>query len=279
MKITFFGTTTLLFDDGKDQILFDAHLTRPSLMKYIFGSEASNTSLIDEKLKLHHVDRLKAIFVSHSHHDHVMDAPYIANRCAATIYGSSSALNVARGGNVPEERLIEFKANETYTIGEYKIKIIPSIHSKPTILNNDLGQTIDTPLVQPARLRDYKEGGSYDFYVETEEKTYMIRPSFNYIKGQMDGYQADVLFLGVAGLQKADEETERIFFEETVGKLKPSVVIPLHWDNFFSPLDRPVIGMPRLVEKTEVVFFKLARYCEKHGIDMLVQMPLTSITI
>lgn len=33
MKVTFFGTTTLLFDDGKDQILFDAHFTRPSIEK------------------------------------------------------------------------------------------------------------------------------------------------------------------------------------------------------------------------------------------------------
>ena len=31
LKITFFGTTTLLFDDGRDQILFDAHFTRPSI--------------------------------------------------------------------------------------------------------------------------------------------------------------------------------------------------------------------------------------------------------
>ena len=31
MKVTFFGTTMLLFDDGKDQILFDANVTRPSL--------------------------------------------------------------------------------------------------------------------------------------------------------------------------------------------------------------------------------------------------------
>ncbi len=158
-------------------------------MKYICGSEASNTALIDEKLKLHHIDRLKAIFVSHSHHDHVMDAPYIANRRKATIYGSSSALNVARGGNVPEEQLVEFQANETYAVGNYRVKVIPSIHSKPTILNNDLGQTID------------------------------------------------------------------------------------------APLDRPVVGMPQLVEKTEVVFYKLARYCEKNDIDMLVQMPLISITL
>ncbi len=279
MKVTFFGTTTLLFDDGKDQILFDAHMTRPSLMKYIFGSEPTNKSIVDEKLKLHHVDRLRALFISHTHHDHVMDAPYIACQCGAKIYGSSSAMNVARGGNVPEEQLVQFEAGVTYEVGGYKIKVIPSIHSKPTILNNDLGQTIDAPLKQPARLRDYKEGGSYDFYVEAEGKRFMIRPSFNYIEGQMDGYQADVLFLGVAGLQKADENTEKKFFSETIDKLQPKLVIPLHWDNFFSPLDKPARGMPKLIEKTETVFFKLARYCEARDINCLVQIPGTSIQI
>ena len=152
MKVTFFGTTTLLFDDGKDQIFFDAHMTRPSLMKYISSSsESTDKQVVDEKLKLHHVDRLKAIFVSHSHHDHVMDAPYIANQCNAVIYGASSTMNVARGGDVPEDRLVEFAANETYEVGNYRIKVIPSIHSKPTALNNDLGQTIDKPLRQPAQ--------------------------------------------------------------------------------------------------------------------------------
>ena len=279
MKVTFFGTTTLLFDDGKDQIFFDGHMTRPSLLKYIFGAEPSNKKLIDEKLRLHKVDRLKAIFVSHTHHDHVMDVPYIANQCHATIYGSSSAMNVARGGDVPENQMVEFKANETYKVGDFMIKVIPSLHSKPTIINNDLGQTIDEPLRQPARLRDYKEGGSYDFYVEHQGKRYMIRPSFNYIKGQMDGYKADVLFLGVAGLQKADAETERTFYAETIEKLEPKLVIPLHWDNFFSPLTKPIIGMPRFVEKTEVVFFKLSKYCEKKGINSVVQIPGTSIEL
>ncbi len=279
MKVTFFGTTTLLFDDGKDQILFDAHMTRPSLMKYIFGSEPTDTALVDEKLKLHHVDRLRAIFISHTHHDHVMDAPYIARQCGAKIYGSASAMNVARGGDVSEDRLVQFEADGVYEVGGYRIKVIPSLHSKPTVLNNDLGQTIDKPLRQPARLRDYKEGGSYDFYVEAEGKRFMIRPSFNYIEGQMDGYRADVLFLGVAGLQKADEMTEKKFFSETVDKLQPELVIPLHWDNFFSPLTKPVVGMPRLIEKTEVVFFRLAKYCAANGRNCLVQIPGTSVEV
>ena len=279
MKVTFFGTTTLLLDDGKDQIFFDAHMTRPSLLKYIFGSAPTDRAMVDEKLRLHHVDRLKAIFISHSHHDHVLDAPYIAEKTNAMIYGSSSTLNVARGGDIPEDRLVEFKANETYEVGNYRIKVIPSIHSKPTILNNDLGETIDTPLRQPSKLRSYKEGGSFDFYIEVEGKKIMIRPSFNYLEGQMDGNQADVLFLGVAGLQKADQAMEQKFFEETIEKLNPKLVIPVHWDNFFSPLSKPAVGMPKLIEKTEVVFFKLARYCEAHGINTVVQIPGTSIDI
>lgn len=279
MKVTFFGTTTLLFDDGKDQVLFDAHFTRPSLPRYIFGSGRTDEKLADELLRRHHVDRLRAIFVSHSHHDHVMDAPFIANRCKAVIYGTESALNVGRGGGVPEDRLILYHDGETYCIGDFRITVIKSLHSKPTILNNDLGEVIDRPLVQPARLRDYKEGGSFDFLVETPGKTYLIRPSFNYIEGQLDNIRADVLFLGVAGLGNADEAMEKKFFMETARKVGAKLIIPIHWDNFFSRLDRPIKGMPRFVEKTEVTLFKLARYCGARGIGCVLQLPGTCMEV
>ena len=280
IKVTFFGTTTLLFDDGKDQILFDSHFTRPSMWKYIRGASVStNTALCDRLIQLHHIDRLRAIFISHTHHDHVMDAPYMAKECGAVVYGSSSARNVALGGGVSEDSIVVFQHGSEYSIGEYRIRIIKSLHSKPTRLNNDLGEPIEAPLVQPASLRSYKEGGSYDFYIEHGEKRILIRPSFNYIEGQLDGIRADTLFLGVAGLAKAERNMEERFFAETVEKTKASLVIPIHWDNFFVPFDQPSIDMPRLVEKTEVVFFKLARYCEAHEVNNLIQYPCTSIEI
>jgi len=279
MKVTFFGTTTLLFDDGTDQVLFDAHFTRPSLFKYIFGSQPTDAALADELLQIHRVDRLRAMFISHAHHDHVMDAPYIARRTGATVYGTSSALNVARGGGVPEAQLTEFRANGVYEVGDYRITVIPSLHSKPTLLNNDLGQKIDKLLLPGSKLRAYKEGGSFDFLVEAGPKRFLIRPSFNYIEGQLDGIRADVLFLGIAGLAKADGQTERRFFEETVAKVGAKLVIPLHWDNFFSRLDRPIVGMPRLVERTEVAFYRLARYCEAKDVNCLIQIPRTSIEL
>ena len=95
----------------------------------------------------------------------------------------------------------------------------------------------------------------------------------------MDGYRADVLFLGVAGLQKADAEMEAAFYRETIEKVDPKLVIPVHWDNFFSPLTKPVVGMPRLIEKTEVVFYRLAKYCAANGRNCLVQIPGTSVEV
>ena len=280
MKVTYFGTATLLFDDGKDQILFDCHFTRPSLGKYVRGAKVTtDEKMVDRLFKVHHVDRLRAIVVSHSHFDHVMDAPYAAKKTGAVLYGSSSVINVGRGGSLPEEQMVEYVDGTEFSVGDFKIRVIKSLHSKPTILNNDLGELIEKPLPQPAGLREYKEGGSYDFYIEHPEKRILIRPSFNYIEHQLDGIQADVLFLGVAGLGKADRDTEKKFFSETVKKVKPKLVIPVHWDNFFSSLGKPATGMPALIEKTELSFFRVAKYCEKHQIDFVVQIPRTSMHI
>ena len=246
MKVTYFGTTTLLFDDGKDQILFDAHLTRPSIGKYVLGAKAcTDTALCDKLIRLHHMDRLRA----------------------------------ARGGDIPEENIAVFQHGSRFEIGAYRITVLKSLHSKPTRFNDDLGEPVAEPLIQPAGLREYKEGGSYDFLVEHGGQTILIRPSFNYIKGQLDGIHADVLFLGAAGLANAEPGMVKTFFSETVKKTGAGLVIPIHWDNFFSPLTRPIKGMPSFLEKTERVFYRLARYCEVNDVNFLIQYPRTSIEI
>ena len=280
MKITFFGTTTLLFDDGKDQILFDAHVTRPSVIKYFFGFKIkTNNKLCDALIKQHGINRLRAIFISHTHYDHSMDAPYFANKCNTTVYGSKSARNIALGGNVPEDRIVIFKPQDTFTIGDYKIRVLKSLHSTPTPLNNDIGVEISKPLIQPARLRKYTEGGSYDFVIEHKGKTYVIRPSFNWIEGQFNNIIADVLFLGVAGLANAKPQEEIAFFNETADKIQPKLIIPLHWDNFFVPLTKPTKKMLWFVESTREVFHRLGKYCENNQINYIIQYPCTSIEI
>ena len=279
MKITSLGTTTMLFDDGVDQILFDCHTTRPGIRKFVFGKLKTDTAVADRVIRQFGISRLRATFVSHSHYDHALDLQYYVNHCGGDVYGSPSALNVARGGGVPEARLHDFTRAPEARIGAFTVRVIPSKHSRAHFYNNDLDQTIDAPLKLPAPKRQFREGGSFDFIVEHGGKTFVVRPSCNFVPGQLDGIRADVLFLAVAGLGKGKPEWQRQFFAETVDKVSPKLVIPLHWDNFFVPLYGPVRGQLRKMEDTGLSMHLLAAHCAERGIDHLVQLPLTSMTL
>ena len=266
----------LLFDDGKDQLLFDCHVTRPSIMTCLAGKLSTDKDIADRVIREFKIDRLRGIFISHSHHDHVLDAPYFSVKCHAAVYGSSSALNVARGGGAGEDMLYSYEDAREYQIGNFHVRILESLHSEPHWYNNDIGKTIDRPLAQPAGKSEFKEGGSYDFLISCQEKNYLIRPSYNYIDGQLDHIRADVLFLGIGGLSRDSKERRKAFFEETIGKTECKTVVPVHWDNFFTPLYGPVRGMPSVIEDTGASLHLLARCCSQKGINCFVQMPLSS---
>ncbi len=280
MKVTYFGTTVLLFDDGKDQILFDCHVTRPSFTEFQFSEFETNKELCDEIIKDYDISRLRGIFISHTHYDHVMDAPYFANKCGCSMYGSKSAKNVAIGGNVPEDMFYSYDDSMEYTVGDFHIKVIPSIHSPAYSFNDDLGQVIEEPVIQPATRKEYKEGGSVDFIVKHSGKTYLIRPSYNYLENQLNGIKADYLFQGIIGIAKDDPEHRKNFYKETIEKVKPQMVIPIHWDNFYSPLSEPskwfAIG---LLENLEDSIYEVEGYCMDHGIGYRLPMPLTSFEL
>ena len=278
MKVTYLGTTTLLFDDGTDQILFDCHVTRPSIKTCFFGTLSTDTEVADRVLKEFEIDRLRGIFVSHSHHDHVLDAPYFAERCHADVFGSPSALNVARGGGIAEEQLHSFGDSLRYQVGAFGITVIPSRHSAPHWFNNDIGKTIDRPLTQPAKMKAFREGGSYDFFVQHGSESYLIRPSCNYIEGQLDDIKADVLFLGITELSKKPGAWRETFFAETIGKVRPKIVIPIHWDNFFSALYGGIKAIPKPFDYTVENLRVLKEHCAAVGVRCVVQKPLTSIS-
>lgn len=277
MKITYLGTTMLLFDDGVDQILFDCHISRPSLLKCFLGKLKTEEAVANRVIRDCEIRRLKAMFISHTHHDHVMDAPYFLKQCGGALYGSASARNVALGGGIALERIHCYEDGMQYQVGDFSVRILPSIHSVAHWYNNDLGQIIDAPVVQPAPKKAYKEGGSFDFLVEHSGKRYLIRPSYNFLEGQLDGIRADVLFLGIGGLSGDSPEQKAKFYAETVEKVQPGTVIPVHWDNFFTPLYDSSRWCTGALDNPEHSLQEARAFCEGRGIRFLHQLPLESV--
>jgi L-ascorbate metabolism protein UlaG (beta-lactamase superfamily) len=245
IKVTFLGTTTLLFDDGESQLMLDGFFSRPSLLSLIKNIE-TDTKAVDAAIKRAKVDRLKALFVAHSHYDHAFDVAYVIQKTNAKLYGSSSTLNVGRGGDLKDDQMVLFEAGKEFKVDQFSVTVLKSKHSPPIKgINDDLGQTIDKPLQQPASARDYKEGGTYDFLIKHGDRAILVNSS-NYIQDALNDVRADVVFLGTGSLSNQTKAFQDAFYNQTIMKVRPKLVIPIHWDNFFRPLSDQLEGMDNM---------------------------------
>ena len=248
VKVTFYGTTMFLLDDGATQLLFDAFITRPSISiaaRSFFNQPLIETdpATLNAWLSRPEVGKPAAIFAAHSHHDHAMDIAYIAEKTGAQVYGSESTLNIARGGDIPEPQLSLYQLGKETAFGDFSVTVLPGRHAlNPAPLPDDRGRLISKPLRQPAKLLDYTEGGSFDFLIRHGRHSILIK-GHTYIPEVLDNIQSDVLFLSVSPLAADDLQSPDIFYDETVGKVSPKLVVPAHWDQFFSPLSDHLVPL------------------------------------
>ncbi|MEO1067945.1 MAG: MBL fold metallo-hydrolase [Cyanobacteria bacterium J06638_6] len=250
VSVTFFGVSTLLLDDGETQLLVDAFFTRPAVGRYLFGGISSDRQLVEQFVSDYAMDRLKAVFVTHSHVDHAIDVGTIGALTGATIVGTQSTLNIARGAALPETQLLLPELGNAIEVGDFTVQVIESAHSVPPGgTAPEQPEQIVQPLQQPTTNAAFAEGGTIDLVITHGDRTMVIKGSANYIEEALDGIDADVLFLGVTMLGGQARSFQTEFLAETIGATTPEIVVPLHWDDFFKPweLDRARFN-PRVID-------------------------------
>lgn len=279
VKVTFLGVTTLLIDDGETQILIDGFFSRHPLWKVVTSQMHTNRKKVDEAISKYGINRVKAIFVSHSHYDHAFDVAYVTKKTGAVLHGSPSTLNIGRGGGLGEEQMTAFQPGKEVQIGVFSITVIPAKHSPPSFFNNNIGQTIDRPLSQPARVIKYVEGNSYDFLIKHGGKSIYIIPSANYVEGMRDQYKADVVFLSIGNIARLNKAFKNALWENSIEKLKPSLVIPIHWENFFTPLSENLKMFSPVIDQTEKSFDFIIEKCQEQNLNLKILQGGSSIVL
>ena len=233
VSVTWYGVTTLLFDDGETQILVDGFVSRPRFED--LDSLAVPDAAQIERMAADVFDRVAMVTPVHSHFDHAMDVGAVAVATGATVVGSESTANIARGAGVDEARIAVVEERHRQRFGEFAVELIRSAHAPLLNGGPPIPGTIDAPLTPPARIGDWKEGGSYTIVVAHPAGTALIQGSAGYVEGRLADTAADVVYLGIGGLGSLGKDHAAAYFEEIVGPTGARCVVPIHWDDFTLP--------------------------------------------
>ena len=233
VSVTWFGVTTLLFDDGETQILIDGFLSRPEFED--LDSLAEPDAALIEQMARGAFDRVAMITPVHSHFDHAMDVGAVAMATGATVVGSASTANIARGAGVEETRIVVVDDRHRQQFGKFTVELIRSAHAPLVNGGPPIPGTIDAPLEPPVRIGDWKEGGSFTIVVGHPAGTALVQGSAGYAEGALAGTAADVVYLGIGGLGSLGKDHAAAYFNEIVGPTGARCVVPIHWDDFSLP--------------------------------------------
>ncbi|HEX6704242.1 MAG TPA: MBL fold metallo-hydrolase [Albitalea sp.] len=276
VRVRFAGTTTLLFEDGETAWMTDGFFSRPSFPAVALGRIAPDPAAIDSGLKRLDVTRLAAVVPVHSHYDHAMDAPLVAQRTGALLIGSGSTLNVGRGLGLGEDRLREVRPGDSVTLGRFTLRFVASRHSPTPFTDGTTVETIDAPLVPPARFNAWREGQCWSLLVEhAAGGRWLVQGSAGFIPGALSGQHADTVFLGVGTLGKKDTAYRTAYWNEVVKAVGARRVIPIHWDAFWVPLDQPLVAMPLLGDDFETTMHDLQARATRDGVEVRMAPTFT----
>ncbi len=240
------GTATLVFSDGETTWMTDGWFTRPPLLALLMGRVEPDLDAIERGLERNAVSELAAVFPVHSHYDHAMDAPEVAQRTGALLLGSESTANIGRGWGLDESQIRVVEDRAPISLGRFTLTPIESRHFQfpdPEIAERALADPeIREPLVPPANIFDYKLGKAYALHVSHPKGSWLIQGSAGYIEGGLEGFESDVVFLGVGGLGTQTESYRDSYWREMIDRTQPSRVIPIHWDSLIGPAEGPFTG-------------------------------------
>ena len=217
-------------------LFVDPYLSREPLRSLLLRRRAlPDPALLDRYAGAAGSADVASVLVGHTHFDHAVDAPAIAQRFHAPAYGSESLVRLMRlhglGGLA-----VEVEPYRRYELGPFVVSFTPSVHSKLILgrrvpFDGELSCDHLHGLTPGA----YRCGQVWGIRIEVGGTSFYHQGSANLVDEALRREPVDVFLAGVAGRSVTPRYWERV-----LPRLDPRVVVPTHYDDFFKPLGAPL---------------------------------------
>jgi len=226
------GTNSLVLKKNSSIVLIDPYYSRVGLRR-LLGKIRPNPQRVGEGLRSAGVDSINGILLTHTHYDHALDATEVVRQQGGVIYGSRSAVNLAKGAGLTPEHYQWVRKGEPYFVGSFRVVFHPSKHiSFPPPVSWLLPEKgkIEEPLVTPAWFWDYRSGKVSAVQVDR----LLIFGSAGSVPGAYKDLDIETVVLGIGGFEMKPFHYLRKRYHEVVIESGARRVLISHWDNFFN---------------------------------------------
>jgi L-ascorbate metabolism protein UlaG (beta-lactamase superfamily) len=202
-----------------------------------------------------------------------MDVGAIANRSSASILGSESTAQVARGAGVPDDQITIITDEQTFQFGDFAVTLLPSIHApigwRGAI---PLGGIIKEPLLMPQPIDTWREGGSFSVLIAHPQGTVLVHGSAGYSEGAFADVAADVVMLGVARLGSLGKDYAENYWQNLVTATGCRSVYPIHFEDYTQPFGTIILG-PNIVDDFVEIAAWLEEFRDRWDTDTSLSVP------
>ena len=201
-------------------LIIDPYFTRISMWRSYFGRVEPDHDLIAEKIK-----SCDFVLITHAHFDHIMDVPDVVKNTGALALGSPNACHLLSVCGVPQEQISKIKTGDKLTLDDFQVEVLQAEHMRtPGFSPGRLPAVLKPPL----RARDYRMDDDFSFSISIGERR--LRTDLGESPSSLA--PVDVLF--------AFPYRDYSYYQSIISQVQPRAVIPVHWDDFFQPLSKPI---------------------------------------
>jgi L-ascorbate metabolism protein UlaG (beta-lactamase superfamily) len=226
------GTAGLELKSAGHGLAIDPFFTRSSLLEML-RPVVSNANLVAGRLP-----GCDFVLVTHSHYDHILDVPEVVCHNGAIAYGSANTCQLLRICGVPSSQVHEIREGDKLTLGEFEVEVIRGQHS-PIPFGRIFNGRLSPGLQPPLHAWDYRMDLCLGYRISVQGIRVLVCAA--------EPQPADLLF--------AVAQESKPYYLRLFRGVQPDTFIPIHWDNFTRPLDKPLrrFGRPGRISLQELV--------------------------